>query len=385
MFYRSVPQRLSHIAPFLTFDRDPYLVLADGRLFWIVDAYTTSAAYPYSQSAGGINYIRNSVKAVVDAYTGATKLYVIDPSDPIVRTYAQVFPGLFQPFSGMPPSLVAHLRYPVDLFLVQAQIYDTYHMTDPRVFYNREDVWATPNELFAGTEQPLDPYYVNLHLDPAVGDEFALILPFTPSGKDNMVAWMAGRSDAPNYGRLLVYRFPKDRTVFGPMQIEARINQDPNISAQLTLWNQQGSRVIRGNLLVVPIADALLYIEPLYLQAEGSALPELKRVIVAYGTQISMEPTLEQALGRVFGGLQQGPAAVPTAAPGAPAAAPGAAVGSQENAAALSPRVATLIAEANSDYERAQTALRAGDFAAYGHAVAALGQVLAQLKQATGP
>ena len=291
MFYRSVPDRLSHIAPFLTFDRDPYLVLADGRLFWIVDGYTTSSAYPYAQPAGGINYIRNSVKVVVDAYNGATRFYVVDPSDPIVQTYARVFPGVFQPFSTMPPVLVAHLRYPVDLFLVQAQIYDTYHMTDPRVFYNREDVWATPNELFAGNQQPLDPYYVNLHLDPAVGDEFALILPFTPSGKDNMVAWMAGRSDAPNYGRLLVYRFPKDRTVFGPMQIEARINQDPGISAQLTLWNQQGSQVIRGNLLVVPIADALLYIEPLYLQAEGSALPELKRVIVAYGTQISMEPT----------------------------------------------------------------------------------------------
>jgi len=359
MFYRSVPDRLSHIAPFLTFDRDPYLVLADGRLFWIVDGYTTSSAYPYSQPAAGLNYIRNSVKAVVDAYSGATQLYVIDPSDPIVRTYAQVFPGVFQPMSTMPPVLVAHLRYPVDLFLVQAQIYDTYHMTDPRVFYNREDVWATPNELFAGAQQPLDPYYVNLHLDPAVGDEFALILPFTPSGKDNMVAWMAGRSDAPNYGRLLVYRFPKDRTVFGPMQIEARINQDPGISAQLTLWNQQGSRVIRGNLLVVPIADALLYIEPLYLQAEGSALPELKRVIVAYGTQISMETTLEQALGRVFGGLQQSSTLTsPAPAPSAPAAAPGAPAASGETPAP-SPRVAALIAEANSDYERAQAALRA--------------------------
>jgi len=387
MLYRSVPARIAHIAPFLTFDRDPYLVLAGGRLFWIVDAYTTSSAYPYAQPAGGIDYIRNSVKVVVDAYNGATRFYVVDPSDPLVQTYARVFPGVFQPFSSMPAALVAHLRYPVDLFLVQAQIYDTFHMTDPRVFYNREDVWATPNELFGGNQQPLDPYYVNLHLDPAVGDEFALILPFTPSGKDNMVAWMAGRSDPPNYGRLLVYRFPKDRTVFGPMQIEARINQDPGISAQLTLWNQQGSHVIRGNLLVVPIADALLYIEPLYLQAEGSPLPELKRVIVAYGTQIAMEPSLEQSLGRVFGALQtspESPSAVTPEAPAAPTAPPGVVPGGASTPAP-SARVSALIAQANADYEAAQAALRAGDFAAYGREVAALGQVLQQLKQATGP
>jgi len=220
--------------------------------------------------------------------------------------YREIFPGLFRPLAAVPPDLAAHFRYPQDLFAVQAQVYSTFHMKDPRVFYNREDLWAFPNELFTGAAQPLEPYYVNLKLDPARGEEFALILPFTPAGKDNMVAWMAGRSDAPNYGRLLVYRFPKDRTVFGPMQIEARINQDTSISSQLALWNQQGSKVIRGNLLVVPVADALLYVEPLYLQASGSALPELKRVIVAYGTRIAMEPTLEAALARIFVGLPVG-------------------------------------------------------------------------------
>jgi uncharacterized protein len=371
MFHRPVQERIATIAPFLTFDRDPYLVLVEGRLFWIVDAYTVSDGYPYSRPSGGINYIRNSVKAVVDAYNGTTRFYLIDPADPVAATYARIFPGLFRPFAEMPPSLVAHLRYPVDLFSVQAVVYATFHMKDPRVFYNREDMWALPNELFGGAPQPLEPYYVNLRLDPALGEEFTLILPFTPAGKDNMVAWMAGRSDAPNYGRLLVYRFPKDRTVFGPMQIEARINQDPAISSQLTLWNQQGSQVIRGNLLVIPIADALLYIEPLYLQAEGSALPELKRVIVSYGARIAMEPTLEEALGRIFGALP--PSSAPAAGPpGTPPPAP------------TGDRVAALVAEANAHYTRAQAALRSGDFATYGSEIDALGRVLAELRRATG-
>ena len=388
VFHRTIQERISHIAPFLTLDRDPYLVLADGRLFWIVDAYTTSTHYPYSRPAAGLNYIRNAVKVVVDAYNGTTRFYLVDPRDPIVQTYARIFPGLFRPLAEMPPSLTAHLRYPVDLFSIQAHVYATFHMKDPRVFYNREDMWAVPNELFGGTPQPLEPYYVNLRLDPAAGEEFTLILPFTPSGKDNMVAWMAGRSDPPSYGRLLVYRFPKDRTVFGPMQIEARINQDPTISSQLTLWNQQGSQVIRGNLLVVPIADALLYIEPLYLQAEGSALPELKRVIVSYGSRIAMEPTLEEALGRIFGVLPPAPGQ-PAPAPesgGSPSVStpPGTTPGPAGAPGAPRARVAALVTEANAHYARAQAALRAGDFATYGREVDALGRVLRDLRQATG-
>ncbi len=395
MIHREVRERISHIVPMLSFDHDPYLVLADGRLFWIVDAYTTTSAYPYSRPSGGINYIRNSVKTVIDAYDGVTTFYVVDPKDPLIQTYGRIFPGLFRPIDALPQGLAAHLRYPEDLFTIQAQVYSTFHMKDPRVFYNREDLWAFPNELFAQSPQPLEPYYVNLRLDPARGEEFALILPFTPAGKDNMVAWMAGRSDMPNYGRLLVYRFPKDRTVFGPMQIEARINQDPTISAQLSLWNQQGSQVIRGNLLVVPVADALLYVEPLYLQAAGSALPELKRVIVAYGARIAMEPTLEAALARIFVGLPSEPAATsPGQPPGAPApsapARPGAPTGGTPPVGSAPParggarsRIAALAAEANAHYARAQAALRAGDFATYGKEIDALGRVLAELKRTT--
>ncbi|HEV2438949.1 MAG TPA: UPF0182 family protein, partial [bacterium] len=348
LFHRDVRDRVARVAPFLKLDRDPYLVLADGRLFWIVDGYTTTAMYPYARPTSGLNYIRNSVKAVVDAYDGTVRLYAIDTVDPLLRTYDRIYPGLLRPFGEMPPALAAHVRYPVDLFNVQADVYATFHMKDPRVFYNREDLWGIPSELFGGSPQPVEPYYVNLKLDPARGEEFALILPFTPSGKDNMVAWMAARSDPPNYGRLLVYRFPKDTTVFGPMQIEARINQDPAISSQLTLWNQQGSSVIRGNLLVVPIAESLLYIEPLYLQAQGSALPELKRVIVAYGAKIAMEPTLEEAVARIFGVL---PTAAPSgpgrpAAPGAPSPPTG--PGRTPPGPPVEPaRVSSLVADAN--------------------------------------
>ena len=389
LFHRDVRDRVGRVAPFLRLDRDPYLVLADGRLFWILDGYTTTAMYPYARPTGELNYIRNSVKAVVDGYDGTVNLYAIDPVDPLLRTYGRIYPGLLKPFSEMPAALAAHVRYPVDLFTIQSDVYATFHMKDPRVFYNREDLWATPNELFQGSAQPVEPYYVNLKLDPARGEEFALILPFTPSGKDNMVAWMAARSDAPNYGHLLVYRFPKDTTVFGPMQIEARINQDPTISAQLTLWNQQGSQVIRGNLLVVPIADSLLYIEPLYLQAQGSALPELKRVIVAYGPQIAMEPTLEEAVARIFGALPAAAAPeLPSGprAPGAPGApsAPSGPPGGPAGRGRESTQVTSLVAEANAHYARAEAALRAGDFATYGKEIDALGRTLTELRRITG-
>ena len=382
LFHRDVRDRVARVAPFLKLDRDPYLVLAGGRLFWILDGYTTTAAYPYARPTSGLNYIRNAVKAVVDGYDGSVRLYAIDAADPLLRTYNRIYPGLLRPFAEMPAALVAHLRYPVDLFTIQADAYATFHMKDPRVFYNREDLWGIPSELFAGTPQPVEPYYVNLKLDPARGEEFALILPFTPSGKDNMVAWMAARSDAPNYGRLLVYRFPKDTTVFGPMQIEARINQDPTISSQLTLWNQQGSQVIRGNLLVVPIADSLLYIEPLYLQAQGSALPELKRVIVAYGAQIAMEPTLDEAVARIFGVL---PAATAPGRPAAPPApSPPTGPGRTPPGRPAEPvRVSSLVADANAHYARAQAALRAGDFATYGKEIDALGRTLAELRRMT--
>ncbi|MDR5676983.1 MAG: UPF0182 family protein [Armatimonadota bacterium] len=358
LFARAVPERVRRLAPFLSYDRDPYAVVADGRVFWVVDAYTTSDRYPYSQPTGPFNYIRNSVKAVVDAYHGDVRFYVADPADPVLRVYARIFPGLFRPLDELPASLRAHLRYPLDLFEVQAQVYATYHMRDPRVFYNREDVWAVANEIFADRPQPVEPYYVTLRLPdaPAGTVEFVLILPMTPQRRDNMVAWLAARNDPPNLGELQVFTFPKDRVVFGPMQVESRINQDPYISQQLTLWNQQGSRVIRGNLLVVPVEQSLLYVEPIFLQAERSQLPELRRVVVAQGPRVAMAATLDEALSQVLEGR-----APPPTAPGA-----------------SSPRP-DLAAEALRRYRLAQELLRRGDLAGFQRELEALGRVLEEL------
>lgn len=360
LFAREITQRVRRIAPFLAYDRDPYLVLTGGRLVWIIDAYTTSDRYPYATPSGGLNYIRNSVKVVIDAYDGTVDFYVVDPADPIVSSLAGIFPELFTPASAMPADLAAHLRYPVDLFQIQAQVYATFHMRDPRVFYNREDLWTVPMELFANETVPVEPYYVTMRLGEETNAEFILILPFAPAGRENMIAWMAARNDAPNYGELIVYRFPKDRLAFGPMQVESRINQDAVISQQLTLWGQEGSRVIRGNLLVIPIEDALLYVEPLFLQAERSQLPELKRVIVSSGPRIVMEENLEAAIARLVGRAGPPPAAPPPAA-GTPAG--------------------DLIRQARETYERAQQLLRQGDFAGYAREIERLGEILRQLEQ----
>jgi len=357
LFARAVPERLHRLAPFLRYDRDPYAVVADGRLFWIVDAYTTSDRYPYSQPVGSFNYIRNSVKAVVDAYHGTVRFYLADPSDPVARVYARIFPGLFQPLSELPPSLRAHLRYPVDLFEVQAHVYATYHMRDPQVFYNREDSWAVANEIFVDRPQPVEPYYVTLRLPGAESSrpEFVLILPMTPQRRDNMVAWLAARNDPPHLGELWVFTFPKDRVVFGPMQVESRINQDPFISQQLTLWNQQGSRVIRGNLLVVPVQRSLLYVEPLFLQAERSQLPELRRVVVTHGARVAMAPTLEEALSQAVGGGPQPPPPQP------------------------GQRREGLADQALQRFRRAQALLRQGDLAGFQRELEALGRLLEEL------
>jgi len=354
LFHRAVSDRVRRLAPFLRYDRDPYVVVAEGRLFWIVDAYTTSDRYPYAQPAGSSNYIRNSVKAVVDAYHGSVRFYVSDPADPVVRVYQRMFPGLFRPMADLPPALAAHLRYPVDLFAVQAEVYATYHMRDPRVFYNREDVWAVAQEVFADRPQPVEPYYVTLQL-PEAGtqeEEFVLILPMTPQRRDNMVAWLAARNDPPYLGELWVFQFPKDQVVFGPMQVESRINQDPFIAQQLTLWNQQGSRVIRGNLIVLPVGRSLVYVEPLFLQAERSQLPELRRVVVAHGPRVAMAPTLEAALRQVVD------ASPPTSPPAG---------------------LPDLVQEALRRYRRAQALLRQGDLAGFQRELDALGRLLEQL------
>ena len=353
MIYRKVAERIREIAPFFEFDHDPYLVVTDdGRLVWVVDGYTTTDRYPYSDPVRGMgNYIRNSVKVTVDAYDGTVTYYLADQTDPIVRTYAKAFPGLLRPLDQMPADLRRHLRYPEDFFTIQARKYATYHMQDPQVFYNKEDLWAAPGRVVEGREVEMEPYYTIMRLPGERREEFMLLSLFNPSRRDNMIAWLAARSDPPNYGRLIVYNFPKQKLVYGPRQIDARIDQDPVISQQLSLWNQRGSTVIRGALLAIPIDQSLIYVQPLYLAAsERGALPELRRVIVAYGNSIAMEPTLEQSLNRIFGGrLETAPRAL-EAGPAAPAG-----------------RVdAAAVQRAWDAWTHAQDALRRGDWAAYG-------------------
>ncbi|SDH34169.1 UPF0182 family protein [Paraburkholderia phenazinium] len=307
LLHRNIQDRVRMIAPFLTLDHDPYMVASNGRLFWMQDAYTTSRWFPYAQPVAddSANYIRNAVKVVIDAYNGTVDFYVSDPDDPLVQTWQRIFPGLFKPLAAMPQDLQRHIRYPEDLFLIQAQLYRAYHMDAPEVFYNREDLWQFPRELVgidggSGAGTPMAPYYTIMRLPGEPHEEFVLMLPMVPSQRDNMIAWLAARCDPPEYGKLIVYTFPKDKLVYGPFQIEARIQQNTEISQQISLWNQMGSRVIRGHLLVVPIENSILYVSPLYLRAESGQLPELKRVIAAYGDRVVMDETLGGALAALF-------------------------------------------------------------------------------------
>jgi uncharacterized membrane protein (UPF0182 family) len=303
MIRRNIQERVSTIAPFLRLDHDPYLVVSSGRMFWMQDAYTTNSYFPYAEPAHGLdlNYIRNSVKVVVDAYNGTVDFYLIDSGDAVAATYQRIFPSLFKPFTTMPPDLRKHVRYPEDLFLIQARLYQAYHMEAADVFYNREDLWQFPRQPGGDGTSVMTPYYIIMRLPGEPQAEFFLMLPMVPSRRDNMIAWLAARCDAPDYGKLIVYEFPKDKLVYGPFQIEARINQTTEISQQLTLWNQMGSRVIRGaNLLVIPIDNSILYVSPLYLRAEHGHLPELKRVIAAYGERVVMKETLAEALSALF-------------------------------------------------------------------------------------
>ena len=300
MFQRNIQQRISKITPFLMLDDDPYLVINDGRLYWIQDAYTVTRNFPYSQKFKGINYMRNSVKVVVDAYNGDVSYYVVDGTDPIMNVYATIFPNQFKKFEAMP--FKEHIRYPEDLFKVQSEIFSTYHMDDVTVFYNKEDAWQIPFEIYGtGQQTKVEPYYIILKLPDEEKEEFVLMTTFTPLRKDNMISWLAARSDAENYGKLLLFKFSKDKLIYGPLQIEAKIDQDSEISQQLTLWSQQGSRVTRGNLLVIPIKNSILYIEPLYIEAEQGQLPQLKRVLVSDGEKVVMEEDLGKALEVLFG------------------------------------------------------------------------------------
>jgi len=387
LLHRRIQERVRRLAPFLEYDADPYLVLIDGRLVWILDAYTTSSRYPYSEPIEGfgrrpVNYIRNSVKVVIDAYHGEVAFYAWDERDPLLATYRSIFPTLFRPRDEFPPSLIPHLRYPEDLFTIQAEVLRAYHMLDPKVFYNREDLWNVPNEIYQGEPQPMVPYYVLLRLPDDDALTFQLVLPFTPARRDNMIAIVAAKSDPGNYGRRVIYEFPKDRLIYGPMQIEARIDQDPVISQQITLWSQKGSSVIRGNLLVIPLENSVLYVEPLFLQAQQSQLPELTRVIATYGQRIVMEPTLEDAMMALIRGTAA--RAAEDVAREAGRLEPGAGEPPAEPPAGEPPVGAELDAlarQAKSAYDRAVAAQRRGDWAAYGDALAELGRILERMNQ----
>ncbi|HSB71637.1 MAG TPA: UPF0182 family protein [Candidatus Methylomirabilis sp.] len=374
MYYREIEERAKKAAPFIQFDRDPYLVIGeDGRLFWIIDGYTTSNQFPYSEPVRGLgNYIRNSVKAVVDAYNGSLAFYLSEPEDPVIKAYAQAFPGLFQPLSAMRADLRPHIRYPQGLFAVQSRMYATYHMRDPQVFYNKEDLWSIPRKAVEGQEREMESYYTIMRLPGEKTEEFILLTPFNPSKKDNMIAWMAARSDGAHYGKLIAYIFPKQKLIYGPRQIDARIDQDAFISQQLSLWSQRGSQVIRGSLLAIPIEQSLLYVQPLYLAAEKGSLPELKRVIVAFGNQIAMEENLEASLAQIFGGPGKERAVARAEAPAAPGPTPG--QGPRES-------IRGIVDQAWQQYTRAQEMLRQGNFAGYGEEVRRLEGTLKTLRE----
>jgi len=376
LMYRNIRQRVSEVAPFLVYDADPYAVVDNGRIHWILDAYTVTSRYPYSERARvpnqalSANYIRNSVKVVVDAYDGQVSFYVTDTTDPIIQTYAQIFPNTFSPLAEMPEGLRDHLRYPSDFFDIQAELYAQYHMQDPTVFFNREDLWDIPTAAYAKSDH-MDSYYLIMKLPGEERAEFILLVPFVPQNKDNMIAWMAARSDGDHYGRLIVYTFPKQKLIFGPAQIESRFDQTPEISQQLTLWDQAGSSVVRGNLLAIPIEDSLMYVEPIYLQASsnnrserGRELPELKRVIVTHGKRIAMAPTLDGALEQVFGGMPEN-LPTPTAPATTPAPTPAPASEGDRSEAQLVSLARTALATA-------EARQRAGDWAGYGEALVEL-------------
>ncbi len=375
LYHRNITDRVSTIAPFLRYDEDPYLVVTkDGRLVWIRDAYTTTTRYPYAApSSGGLNYIRNSVKVTTDAYNGTTDFFLADPRDPLAQTLARAYPGLLKPLDAMPADVRQHLRYPETIFGLQAAMFSTYHMTNPGVFYNKEDQWEIPAIDIDGNPQLMQPYYTVMRLPEEANAEFIQMLPFTPARKDNLAAWMVARSDPDRYGQLEVFEFPRQTVVYGPRQIIARINQDQIISPQITLWNQQGSQVIQGTLLVIPIEEALLYVRPLYLRASGGRIPELNRVIVAYQDQIVMAATLDEALDRIFptGTGAERPAIRSTSS------APAGTTKDRAEAPAEPNRVdPALLQQARLHYENALKAQREGNWALYGEEIRRLGELL---------
>jgi uncharacterized protein len=318
MFYRQISERVKLLAPFLEFDKDPYIVLSNGRLCWMIDAYTTSNYFPNSQPFSGmennhqiaadqtggelegVNYIRNSVKAVVDAYDGSVNFYIMDSSDPIIKVWSQIFPDIFKSRNEMPKDLQAHMRYPKDMLLAQGIVYEKYHMTDPTVFYNQEDLWVRATNKSNNQTKPVEPYYIMWQSPNIKKEQFVLMCPFTPKNRQVLIGWIAGMCDADNYGQFVAYQFSKDKMVLGPQQVESKIDQDSFLSGQLTLWDQHGSKVIRGNILAIPVNNTLLYVEPIYLQAETAAYPELRLVVVMHGDNMSYAKSFDEALNGLF-------------------------------------------------------------------------------------
>jgi uncharacterized membrane protein (UPF0182 family) len=367
--WRSVQERVAKIAPFLSLDRDPYAVLSEGKLYWIQDAYTSTDKFPYSSpystdSTSDLNYIRNSVKVVVDMYDGTVSFYVMDPNDPILAAYRRAFPGVFKDLSQLSPDLKRHLRYPEDLFAIQTHEYKTFHMTDPQVFYNREDLWDSPKEEYGGQVLSMDPYYILMKLPGSDRLEYLLMTPFTPQNRDNMIAWVAARCDFPEYGKMIFYELPKEKLIYGPNQIEAMIDQNTTISQQLTLWDQKGSQVIRGKLVVIPIENSFLYVVPLYLKAQGTNFPQLKRIIAITADRVAMEPTLDGALADLFGAQQ--PRVTATAS---------------TSISRTQSQPQPQLDEARKQLAEAQKAMREGNWGDFGKAMQSLERLLGPTKQ----
>jgi len=379
---RNIKERVEKIAPFLEYDDDPYIVVnqEDGKLYWMIDAYTSTSNFPYSQPFSEertTNYIRNSVKVVVDAYNGDTDFYVFDEKDPMIKTYEKIFPGLFKSSDEMPKGIFSHIRYPENLFSIQSKVYETYHMENPVVFYNSEDVWNIGEEIYMGEEQPIKPNYKMFKLPEEEDVEFLLTVPYTPATKPNMTSLFVARNDGEDYGKLYLYRFPKGITVNGPMLVESKINQDSDISPQLTLWSQEGSNVLRGNIMTIPIENSLLYVEPVYIQASNeNNIPEMKRVIVAYKDQIVMERDLDTALSKIFGDInneenEDGE---------------GTDSGGEDQTDQEQPveGLNNIVKEANELFNKAKKASQNGDWAKYGEYIEELETVLNKLNQNLG-
>jgi uncharacterized membrane protein (UPF0182 family) len=393
---RNIKEAAAYVAPFLVLEEDVYPIIVDGRILWLQDAYTASSAYPYSRPIpsnvaaqgglshySGVNYLRNSVKITVDAYDGSMTFYIADQDDPIIQSWAKTFPELFKPRNEVPAEIEAHFRYPEEYFEVQSEVYRTYHMTDTNTYYNREDVWMTTPQ---GQERRIRPNYVTMQLMDGEGPEFALIAPFMPYGRNNLIGWIAGRSDVKHYGELVVYQFPKQELVFGPPQIEALIDQNTVISSQLSLWSQRGSDVIRGDLLVIPIGESLLYVQPLYLRAERGDLPELKRVILSTGGRVAWGETFADATLALFGKADAPEAAVapPVMNDSDDTARPETAPSANAESGSEGQSVHDLVSEAVSRYEGAMRAIRSGDWARYGLELEELGSLLGRIERETG-